>query len=471
MILPIIVVVVLVIAGAIAFVVMSKSSRTSGEFLVADATRPATPLVRPDTPASAEPVASAPEPEGDLGTDLDLGRLVSAEPALVEPVAVVSEPVAVAPAPASESEPPAEDRPEPMVRARIASGAPAPTPASEPVALDDDDDQAVLSRFKSPGARVASIPIPPPTEAQPAPSGDPEPAQETATVAPVGAIDAEPVAMPEPQPEPVSVPEPVAIVEPESAFVPEPVAIVEPESESEVDSEVEPPAEPVVTAGVDDDVVVATSGDADDEVPVAADAPPALTGAAAMSPVLEDPIVLTDEPVPPVARLQPEPERDPVDHVLKALIDRAKEKQVGIAEVAAELVEQANLEDRDIDEVLADLVVRADDDTVDSSERLEELTLFNDSVPRRPGQLTDFDRLDKNARKKVIIRVLCLLVAMQEDNRLKPSEPRSEAETRHWPLARAVWPVPVADAEDGADDGEGDKKLPGRRLARSSTKR
>jgi hypothetical protein len=56
---------------------------------------------------------------------------------------------------------------------------------------------------------------------------------------------------------------------------------------------------------------------------------------------------------------------------------------------------------------------------------------------------------------------------MQEDNRLKPSEPRSEAETRHWPLARAVWPVPVADS----DDAEDDKKLPGRRLARTSTKR
>ena len=80
-------------------------------------------------------------------------------------------------------------------------------------------------------------------------------------------------------------------------------------------------------------------------------------------------------------------------------------------------------------------------------------------------------REKKGNRKKVIIRVLCLLVAMQEDNRLTPSEPRSEAETRHWPLARAVWPVPVADADDGTDETEADKKLPGRRLARTSTKR
>jgi hypothetical protein len=66
---------------------------------------------------------------------------------------------------------------------------------------------------------------------------------------------------------------------------------------------------------------------------------------------------------------------------------------------------------------------------------------------------------------------------MQEDNRLKPKEPRSEAETRHWPLARAVWPVPVGNAgdTDAAEDAAGDeaetsdsqRRLPGRRLART----
>ena len=76
--------------------------------------------------------------------------------------------------------------------------------------------------------------------------------------------------------------------------------------------------------------------------------------------------------------------------------------------------------------------------------------------------------------------MLCLLVAMQEDNRLKPSEPRSEAETRHWPLARAVWPVPLdpskaiganlAERDAAADEAEAptdDPLLPGRRLTRS----
>ena len=367
-----------------------------------------------------------------------------------------------------------------MVRARLAPTTPS-APDPDPEVGDDDDDRAVLSRFKSPGARVASIPLrsvayaSPPTTVEPA-AAEPavaEPAvAEPAAAEPEVAEEAEPAVIAAGDADDLAPARPATadvdlVAEAEADRVVETVPEPEPEPEVEVEVEVVAAVEP------EPEVVVSLDDVPAEPEPAAApadEALPVLTGDAALSPVLDDPIVLTDEPVLPVARLQPEPELDPVDHVLKALISRAKEKQVGIAEVAAELVEQANLEDRDIDEVLADLVVRADDDTVDPSERLEELTLFNDSVPRRPGQLTDFDRLDKNARKKVIIRVLCLLVAMQEDNRLKPSEPRSEAETRHWPLARAVWPVPVADSDD-AEDGDGDKKLPGRRLARTSTKR
>jgi hypothetical protein len=55
---------------------------------------------------------------------------------------------------------------------------------------------------------------------------------------------------------------------------------------------------------------------------------------------------------------------------------------------------------------------------------------------------------------------------MQEDNRLTPSEPRSEAETRHWPLARAVWPVAALEKAEQEREarGEGDPQLPDRRL-------
>ena len=88
--------------------------------------------------------------------------------------------------------------------------------------------------------------------------------------------------------------------------------------------------------------------------------------------------------------LQPEP--DAVDHVLEALINRARFKQVEVEAVATELVERADLQGQEVSEVLAELVGRADDSTLDAA-RTSELTLFNDEVPSRPGQLTDFARL------------------------------------------------------------------------------
>jgi hypothetical protein len=161
---------------------------------------------------------------------------------------------------------------------------------------------------------------------------------------------------------------------------------------------------------------------------------------------------------------EPAPEEDPVDMVLNALISRARERHVGVAEVAAELVEQAEIEDREVDEVLAELVGWSEDgdDAVRTADRLSELTLFNDAVPTRPGELSQFERLASTEKKRVIIRVLCLLVA-QSGDRVKPREPRSEAETRGWPLARAVWPVPV---DPEAAEPEGD--LPARPVARSA---
>ncbi len=505
------IVVVLVIIGIVVVVVRSKGASSSDDFLSAEPSNAArtdapsstgrviarspgiVPTSTPDpTPSSAPVGRSEPAPVDEQPDELSFGRVPVHEVDLaslvfdgvVVPTEPMAEPVAApvhdapvdAPAPTPES-----DRPEPMVRGRISPSTGTPTASPTPdTAPHDDDDRAVLSRFDAPGARVASIDITPvapvvePSELV----GSPEPSASTAHPE----VAADPIDADRTQPEPGSElaadsttateldTAPATDTPDDPATEIAPSAAPEADATTEADTDTVPADDDALEVAREDDA--AAPHDDDTDVDGAVDAPAALTGAAAMSPVLEDPIVLTDEPALPVARLQPEPELDPVDHVLKALISRAKDKQVGIAEVAAELVEQANLEDRDIDEVLADLVVRADDDHVDPSERLEELTLFNDSVPRRPGQLTDFDRLDKNARKKVIIRVLCLLVAMQEDNRLKPSEPRSEAETRHWPLARAVWPVPVADDGDGdGDETEGDKKLPGRRLARASTKR
>jgi len=438
-----IVLLLLVVIGVVVVMKAKSSKSTDGDFLETDRVpRPEAPKVMSRAPIDPLP-AFTPEPV------VTPEPAVAPEPAApVAPVAPVAEPVAATATPAelapeplvkARIEPvtptPAELAPEPMVKARIAPAAPVtpvaavPTPVAPVVADsvaamspvgDEDEEEVVLSRFK-----VAGKP-----HLDTIPAAEPEPV----------AVEPEPVAV-EPDPEPVAVePEPVA-VEPEPVAVePEPVAVdpqpvaVDPEPEPAV-AETEP--EPAVA---ETELVLADF--AAEPEPIAAQAE-----------------------APLLAQLQPEPETDPVDHVLKALISRAKSKQVGIAEVAAELVEQANLEDRDIDEVLADLVDRVDEEeNVAAGDRLQELTLFNDSVPRRPGQLTDFDRLDKIAKKRVIIRVLCLLVAMQEDNRLTPSAPRSEAETRHWPLSRAVWPVPAAKKAEDEDDK---KNLPGRRLTRS----
>ncbi len=155
--------------------------------------------------------------------------------------------------------------------------------------------------------------------------------------------------------------------------------------------------------------------------------------------------------------LQPEP--DAVDHVLQALINRARFKQVEVEAVATELVERADLQGQEVSEVLAELVGRADDTTLDAA-RTSELTLFNDEVPSRPGQLTDFARLGPAEKKRIIVRVLCLLVARSEDQQLPPRAEGETAEPRSWPLARAVWPLAATD-----DDGEA--QLPSRRLAKS----
>jgi len=197
---------------------------------------------------------------------------------------------------------------------------------------------------------------------------------------------------------------------------------------------------------------------------------------------LADPVEVEPEPETIVladpVEVEPEPETivlaDPVvvdggqgdgeaptegDRVLAALIQRIAPTHQEMAAAAAELAERSDIDPIEVAEVLAELVDGSDPDQVQASERLEELTFFSEEVPRRPGQLTDFANLDPLHKRRVIIRVLCLLVARSEDEKLLPREPRSEAETRQWPLSRAVWPLPPPEA---------DEDLPARqRLARS----
>jgi len=324
---------------------------------------------------------------------------------------------------------------------------------------DDLDDEVIVARFKAPGARsvTSADPRDPAKPKVTAPvyhlevdaQADPEAeAEAEVTAAEAEAAPSELSAEPEPEPEPETVAE--------VASEPEPVAEVAPESESE--------SEPVAEVGAPVLALVA-----DEAVP--ADGPVIdLLGEQAVVTPAEAVIIrpVPDEVLPGGSDgaddeawqdvvLQPEP--DAVDHVLQALINRARFKQVEVEAVATELVERADLQGQEVSEVLAELVGRADDTTLDAA-RTSELTLFNDEVPSRPGQLTDFARLAPAEKKRIIVRVLCLLVARSEDQQLPPRAEGDAAEPRSWPLARAVWPLAATE-----DDGEA--QLPSRRLAKS----
>ena len=300
---------------------------------------------------------------------------------------------------------------------------------------DDADDEAAAARFRAPGSRSTA----------PATT---EPAAATTPPAPVRSsypLEPAPVAEPEPGPEVA----PAASASPAEAT---PKPEVEPARATEAE------AEPEATGPVTEAAEVPTDEPAN--TPHAGEPQLTLTLVNGAEPVIDlDAIPVAAEPANEQAWrdlvLQPEP--DAVDHVLQALINRARFKQVGVEEVATELVERADLRGEEVSDVLAELVGRADD-TAASPTRSSELTLFNDDVPSRPGQLTDFAKLNPADKKRIIIRVLCLLVARSEDQQLPPRA-TSDSGATSWPLARAVWPV-------SSTDDESDVGLPSR-LAKS----
>jgi hypothetical protein len=357
---------------------------------------------------------------------------------------------------------PATSSPPPAPASSTAAASPAtpvstPSPAASPA--DDAADEQVAARFRAPGARTAT----PGASAAPAPSRPLYPLEPadlfdapTAGEPDPEVLDPIPSAEPtepavEPTPEPASPPAAVESRSGEPASPPEaaespaeraPEAPTEPEPAPEAPAE--SPAEPVVAEVESTRTEPATVDKA--EPAVAAPAP-------TLSLVTPAPVI--DLAAPPddaqsheeawrSVRLEPEP--DAVDHVLQALINRARFKQVGVEEVATELVERADLRGEEVSDVLAELVGRADDSELDPV-RSSELVLFNDEVPSRPGQLTDFAKLRPADKKRIIIRVLCLLVARSEDQQLPPRNSADPAAARSWPLARAVWPTATGDDE------------------------
>src|SRR5690606_35631138 len=75
----------------------------------------------------------------------------------------------------------------------------------------------------------------------------------------------------------------------------------------------------------------------------------------------------------------------------------------------------------------------------------EELDVEADlELTSRPAEMAQFARLDNKDQLRVIIRVLCGLVARDDLPRSPrmPASPASAAEQRRWPLSRARRPVP-----------------------------
>lgn len=97
--------------------------------------------------------------------------------------------------------------------------------------------------------------------------------------------------------------------------------------------------------------------------------------------------------------------------------------------IASELAREVGLTDDDLAEVAAELAQTNGglaeaaalldeliaDPKPDPSEGAE-LTLFSEEAPRRPGRFTDLNALSPVERRRVIIRVLCLLVARSDDD-------------------------------------------------------
>jgi len=306
----------------------------------------------------------------------------------------------------------------------------------------DAGDDATAARFRAPGSRSTSSagdatarPAAPRYPLEPAvlvPADEP--------VAPSSTPDWSPVAA---EPASESEPSPVAEVEAPAADLTEagqPAA--ETDEPGQPAAETDVPAQPATEAAETAETTEAAAV----EQPTVAPKTPTLTlvngdtvidlGASS-----EGHEVDADEAAWHAVDLEPEP--DAVDHVLQALITRARFKQVGVEEVATELVERADLRGEEVADVLAELVGRADQEL---PARSSELVLFNDEVPSRPGQLTDFAKLGPADKKRIIIRVLCLLVARSEDQQLPPRS-SGEAAARSWPLARAVWPAAMSEDE------------------------
>ena len=179
-------------------------------------------------------------------------------------------------------------------------------------------------------------------------------------------------------------------------------------------------------------------------------------------------IVLTDDAVAaPGAEIDRDQSTN-VDDVVTALIERVRNSPSNdLMAVVSEMVDH-DLDADQMEEVLSHLVERER-----AQPRRDELTLSGPDVPQRPGRLSVFADMGEGEKRRVIIRVLCLLIARSEDERATTTNAPSTPSSFHrrptirrrgratTPTARDLWGDP--------DDNASEAHLPARRrrLARS----
>ncbi|WP_208028082.1 hypothetical protein [Rhabdothermincola sediminis] len=294
-----------------------------------------------------------------------------------------------------------------------------------------DEDEPAVDRFRAPGQRVRhSAPAYQPTVPR-KPAHLVEPSAPRVPEAPA-AVESPVVPAPESVPGPVVEPVVEPAVEPTAAVMP-----ADPQ-----------PAAPDRTAPAATEAVGVDGGEGAAEPIIVLDAGEPIV-------VLED--AALDPPDPAGASVDDDVDAGldaDVDEVLQALIQRLGVSEQDAAEVAAEVVEREDIDEGEVVHALSDLVERSDRR---GPEPVEELILFSDQVPQRPGQLTHFANLPDLERRRVIVRVLCLLVARSEEERAGDPAPADSHDPG--PRPARSWPLPV---NDDLDD------LPARRrLARA----
>jgi hypothetical protein len=115
-----------------------------------------------------------------------------------------------------------------------------------------------------------------------------------------------------------------------------------------------------------------------------------------------------------------------VDDVVRSLVDRARGSDDIVAVVSA-MVEE-DLDNQQMELVLTHLLER---DRVAAPD--EELVLTGPEVPHRPGRLHAFADLSDDHKRRVIIRVLCLLIARTDDDVEPDARSRDHPTDAHLP--------------------------------------